>query len=311
MAQRVPERLRGLPGERAPGGVGDRAGDHHRQPRADGLEHVVDGEQRGLGVEGVEDGLDHQDVGAAFDQAVRGLAIGLGEFIERGRPEAGAIHVRAQRGGAAGGPEHADHESRFRRVACLDRIAFDPRQARALAIEFAHQVLEAVVGQRNAGRIEGVGLDQVRAGFQVLAVDVADDVRPGQCQQVVVAALVVRLATAARAMRMAFCREQHVVTPGEALAAVVGFLQSVALDHGAHRAVDDQDAVVQRGLEFRHAFRFQPGQRAHGFSPISEITSKCGGRRSRVTVSQLAMRSPAFSANLRSSFSLKPRFWWP
>jgi hypothetical protein len=42
-----------------------------------------------------------------------------------------------------------------------------PRQARALAIEFVDQVLEAVVGLLTAGGIEGVGLDQVRAGFQV------------------------------------------------------------------------------------------------------------------------------------------------
>ena len=42
------------------------------------LEHFVDREQRGLGVERVEDGLDHQHVGAAVDQAVGGFAVGLG-----------------------------------------------------------------------------------------------------------------------------------------------------------------------------------------------------------------------------------------
>ena len=38
--------------------------------RAGSLEILLDGEQRGLGVERVENGLDQQDVGAAVDQAV-------------------------------------------------------------------------------------------------------------------------------------------------------------------------------------------------------------------------------------------------
>ena len=97
---------------------------------------------------------------------------------------------------------------------------------------------------------------------------------------------------------------------GEALAAVVGFLQFVALDHRAHRTVDDEDARGKRGFERGDARRVFPRQ-AHGLVPSSEITSKCGGRFSRVTVSLLAITSPAFSANLRSSFSAKPRLRWP
>ena len=40
------------------------------------FEYFVDGEQRRLGIEGIEDRLDHQHVGAAVDQAMRGLAVG-------------------------------------------------------------------------------------------------------------------------------------------------------------------------------------------------------------------------------------------
>ncbi len=54
--------------------------------------------------------------------------------------------------------------------------------------------------------------------------DAADDVRPGQDEQVVVALQVAGLV-------------------GEALAAEVRLVQLVALDHGAHGAVEDQDAV--------------------------------------------------------------------
>ena len=41
---------------------------------------------------------------------------------------------------------------------------------------------------------------------------------------------------------------------GEALAAIVGLVQLVALDHGAHGAVDDQDALVGGLLERGDAF---------------------------------------------------------
>ena len=112
MPQRVPERLGGLAGQRAAGGVGDRAGDHHRQARAARVERFLDREQRGLGIERVEHGLDHQHVGAAVDQAVGGFAIGHAQFVEGDRAEARAVHVGAQRGGAAGRAEHADDEAR-------------------------------------------------------------------------------------------------------------------------------------------------------------------------------------------------------
>ena len=62
------------PDKRAAGKVGDRAGNHHRQRDAGFLESLVDAEQRRLGVERVENGLDQNDIGAALDQAARGFA---------------------------------------------------------------------------------------------------------------------------------------------------------------------------------------------------------------------------------------------
>jgi len=68
--------------------------------------------------------------------------------------------------------------------------------------------------------------------------DVGDDLRPGDRQQVVVALQV-------RGM------------VGEAPAPVIGFFQFVVLDHGAHGAVEHQDAVLEQG--------FNVG--GHGFIP--------------------------------------------
>ncbi len=45
----------------------------------------------------------------------------------------------------------------------------------------------------------------------------------------------------------------------EALAAVIGLAQLVALDHGAHGAVQDQDALFQEIGEFVHVLRGESG----------------------------------------------------
>ena len=64
----VPERLDGLRGDHRLAAAPDRGRDHDRQFFAVLVEDLLDGDQRGLGVERVEDGLDQQQVDAARDQ---------------------------------------------------------------------------------------------------------------------------------------------------------------------------------------------------------------------------------------------------
>jgi hypothetical protein len=68
VAHRIPERLGRLPGQRAARRVGDGPRHDQRQPLARALEVRLDGEQRRLGVQRVEDGLDEQDVRPALAQ---------------------------------------------------------------------------------------------------------------------------------------------------------------------------------------------------------------------------------------------------
>ena len=98
---------------------------------------------------------------------------------------------------------------------------------RPFDVQLVGHVLEQVVGLRDGGAAERVGLDDVGAGGQVLPVDLADHVGPRQDQQVVVALEILRVIL-------------------EALAAEVRFRQLVALDHRAHRAVEDEDARRER-----------------------------------------------------------------
>jgi hypothetical protein len=70
VADAVVERGDGLARERAAGGVGDGDADHHGHAGgfADLVEDALDGEDGGLGVEGVEDRLDQQRIDAAVEQ---------------------------------------------------------------------------------------------------------------------------------------------------------------------------------------------------------------------------------------------------
>ncbi len=244
---RVPEGLGGLARQGAAGGVGDGSGDHDRQLHAEFLEHALDGEDRRLGVEGVEDGLDQDQVGAAFDQAAGRLDVVLHQFVEGDVAVAGVVHVRGNRAGAAGRAEHAGDETRLVRGLGGLRVRHLAGQARPFDVEFVGQRLHAVVGLGHLGGVEGVGLEDVGAGVEVGLLDGLDHVRAAQQQEVVVAF--------------------HVARPvGEALAAVVGLFQLVALDHGAHAAIEDQDTFPEGVLEGLQAGAAIGERAGHGWT---------------------------------------------
>ena len=235
VTDRVPEGLDRLARERAPGGVGDRAGNHQRQIAAGRLEHAAHREQRRLGIERVEDGFDQQQIDAAFDQRGRSFAVGRDQLVEIDVAKARVVDARRQRGGAIGRPDGAGDEACP--AGALGILIRDfARQARSMQVELADQTLHPIVAQRRGIGIEGVGLDDVGARGQVLGVNLADQRRLRQRQQVVVALQIAR-------------------PVAEALPAVGGLVGLVALDHRAHGAVEHQDALGQQTPEFSHACR--------------------------------------------------------
>ncbi len=228
MVQRIPESLGGLAGQRAAGGIGNRPGNHHRPAPAGVVKELLDGEQRGLGVQCVEHGFDEQDVGAAFNQSLDRFQVIVDQRFKGNVAEAGVIDVGRDRGGAAGWPRHAGNEARLGRIGRGEFVAQQAGEASAFEIQLMNQRFQLVVGLRHGGRVEGAGFENIGPGFKVGAVDAADDRRLGQHQQVVVALQVMRML-------------------GQARAAIVGFLQAVALDHGAHRAVENEQALFEQG----------------------------------------------------------------
>ena len=229
---RIPERRRRLPRQQAARAVGDGAGNHHRQVEAALGAGFRDRVDRGLGVERVEDGFDQQQVRAAVDQAFDLLAIGGAQLVEADGAEAGIAHVRRDRRRAVGRAERAGDETAaavffFRR---RGRLA---RQRGAGVVELVGDALHAVIGLRDRGRGERVGGNDVGAGAEISQMDVAHRVRPAQIEQVVIAA--------------------HFPVPGiEPGAAIALLVELELLDHGAHGAVEHEDALAHQ-LEERGA----------------------------------------------------------
>ena len=95
-----------------------------------------DGVERGLGVEGVEDGFDQQEVGAAGQQPAHLLAVGLAQIVEGDGAEAWVGHVGRDRGGAVGRPERAGDEAR---LAVLTRVRFAASRASRAPSQFSSE----------------------------------------------------------------------------------------------------------------------------------------------------------------------------
>ena len=249
MAQAVPERLDGLARENTAGGVGDGAGDHHGHALAGVLKELVDGEQRRLGIERVEDGLDQEHIRATFEQRLALFVVRVAQLIEADVARARVVHVRRDAGRLGRRAEGAGHEARALGRAVL--VAGFACDAGGHHVHLVGQVRHLVVFLRDGRRAEGIGFDQVRTGGQVLLVNLADDLRPCQQQQLVVAFHVDRVI-------------------GETLAAVLRLVELVALDHGAHCAVQDQDALAQQ--------RGQVGGTGVGQGRGHGETPRCSGR---------------------------------
>jgi hypothetical protein len=120
-------------------------------------------------------------------------------------------------------------------------------------------VLQVVIGLADPGSVEGIGFHQVRAGFQVGIVYLADDLGPGQRQQVVVA---LEIAAARMVVGMGVVCVA-VMTMFEARASEPALVQIVPLQHGAHAAIEDQNASLQRLFQQSNAFGVKPGQGTH------------------------------------------------
>jgi hypothetical protein len=188
--------------------------------------YSLDGEERGLGIQRVEDGFEQQQIGAAFHQAARLFVIHFAQFVERDAARGGAVHVLRHRRGAIGRPHRSRDQSVFagmRGFEFIGHLAGDPR---ARDIKLVNVILEAVIERGNRVRVECVGFDDVGAASRYCALDGLHDLRLRDVQHVEVPAQVARMLQKLRAAKSRF-------------------LQLLRLDHRAHGAVQNDDPLLQ------------------------------------------------------------------
>ena len=92
-------------------------------------------------------------------------------------------------------------------------------------------IFDEEFGLRNGGGGEGVGFDDVAAGFVKAFMDVGDEVGFGEAEDIAVV-------------------EEVFFVVGKSGAAGVGFFETVAPDGCSHRAIEDHDALGEGVLEF-------------------------------------------------------------
>ena len=227
-----PERVDRLARERPSAAIGD--GDRYHQRQADPLlvEHVLDSHNPGLGVERVDDRLEQQEIAAAVDQAAGLLFERRAQLVERHVAEGGIVHVRGYREDAVRGPHRAGHEPGAVGGPCRPVVGHAPSDFRRLEVELVGDRLEAVIRLCDGVAVEGIGLDDVGARFEILAMDLGDHVGARQHQDVVVSFEVAAMAAEARTAEL-LLREL------------------VTLDHGSHGTVEHQDSRSQEVIQAR------------------------------------------------------------
>ncbi len=215
-----------MPGERTAGFVGDGDRDHDGQAEAELLENLVDGEERGLCIERVEDGFNQQEIDPAFDERLGLFGIGGHKIVEGDRAKSGVVHIRRHRSRTVGRPDGPRHKQGAGGILLQNLFHGTPGHLGPFDVELIHQRFQVIVGLRDDGAAKGVGLDNVRARFKEFHVDLFDELRTGEGEQVVVSLQVGRMVS-------------------KAFSAKVGLFEFMLLDHGAHGAIEHQHLRFQ------------------------------------------------------------------
>ena len=191
----------------------DRHRRHDRRSPSDLRERLLDADQPGLEVARVLGRLQEQDVGAAREKTDRLGTVVDDHLVERHAARHG--HRLRRRSHGAGDEPQPPRRGRFRR-----RFAGELGRP---PVDLDRPVREPVLREDQRCAAEGVRLDHVGAGREVVRVHPPHDVRP-RPDQVFVAALELR-------------------------AAEVGRRQVLALEPGPRRPVEHEDAFGEALLE--------------------------------------------------------------
>src|SRR5262249_10173115 len=186
---------------------------HHWDLEPDLLEDSPDPDQRSLDVAGVLLRFDQQDIHTALYQSRCLVVKRFDQLIKS--------YSARHRNGFSSGPNRARNEPGLSEGRVL-RSGL-PGQFCGARVDLPHLVLQTVLGEDDRSSTESGGLYDVRACVKITAMDIEDDVGPGE-YEVFVAAFQVRSAK---------------ISGGQLL----------CLNSGAHRAVQNEDSFLKHRLQ--------------------------------------------------------------
>src|SRR4029077_1676260 len=212
-------------------------------------------------VQRVEDCFDQEKVDTSFDERTDLIEIRLAQLIECDGAKTGIIQIgRNGRSHGEGADRPADEPAFAGLLGCS--VCRMPRNRRGCQIHFANErakidivhdpvkeflilppafwlALKKKIVETNCGRAKRVGFDDIGPCFEVSGMNFLDHLGLSQVQQLEAAFEIFSLPVA------------------EFFSAVIVFGQFPALNHGAHRAVEDDDALVEQLFQWmnlgRHA----------------------------------------------------------
>ena len=184
--------------------------------------------RRGLGVQRVEDGFEQQQVDAAFDQGAGLLVVGFAQLVEGDAAGGGIADVLRDRGGARwSGPSSRRRSSGGRRCAAVKPSAARRAICAPAKLRSCDAALQAVIGHGDGVGVEGVGLDDVGAGFEVLR-------------------WISSMICGCVRFSASMLPRRSLGWLANSLPRKSASIRLARLDHGAHGAIEQQDALAHQ-----------------------------------------------------------------
>ena len=177
-----------------------------------------------LGIERIKDGFDEQGIHAPLDESLHLLHVGIHQFIVSEATQSRIVHIGRDAQRLVRRTHIAQHKTRFHRCFLCVFIRQLTGNLRTSQIHLTAIPLHVVISHRHPLRREGASGDEVGSCLQILPVNVGNHVGTGQAEDVIVA----------------LHQPRHILEP---FTSEVLLLQSVPLNHGAHRTVQNQNFV--------------------------------------------------------------------
>ncbi len=227
------------------------------------------GHDRRLGVQGVEDRLDEEEVDAPVTERADLLLVRGLHGVERHGAKGRLVDLRRERQRDVERPDRARDEPRLLRRPRRPGVGGSTREAGSFEAHLRCSAPEGVVGLSDRRRSERVRGRDVRARVEVRVVDLGDDLRRGEVQEIRVALDVVRVRC-------------------EPLPAVLLLAQPAAVDEDAPRPVEHEDSLGEMLLEVfgdvLHEDRLPPkGSGAGRLSRFRRLVTRSPSCRSKLS----------------------------